>query len=98
MCSIRQSIVSLATAIALTGFPTWATAQEQRTATFVVHCYDVGRTALQGQKGIIGVKSGWMDRREVNRVTYDPDRINRQTIEEHLRRAGTYIETVEEQQ
>jgi hypothetical protein len=68
--------------------------QSLRTDTFAVACYDVGRAALQGKEGIVEVNNGWQDRHEVNRVTYDPDRIERQTIENRLRHAGTYIETM----
>ena len=68
--------------------------QSLRTDTFAVTCYDVGRAALQGQEGIVEVSNGWQDRHEVNRVTYAPDRIERQIIENMLRHAGTYVETM----
>ena len=69
-------------------------AQSLRTDTFSVTCYDVGRAALQDQEGIVAVNNGWQERQEVNRVIYDADRIERQTIENKLRQVGTYIETM----
>ncbi len=64
-------------------------------ATFAVHCYTVGEHALHGQPGIISVAPGWRDFREVDRVVYDPETITVGQMEELLRRAGTYIGTVE---
>jgi hypothetical protein len=65
-----------------------------RTDTFAVACYDVGRAALARQEGIIAVRNGWQDGREVNRVIYDPERVGRNVIEDRLRQSGTYIETL----
>ena len=64
-------------------------------ATFAVHCYTVGEHALRGQSGVLSVEPGWRDFREVDRVIFDPDKISVKQMEELLRRAGTYRETVE---
>ena len=42
-------------------------------ATFTVHCYDVGAAALEGQPGIVSVKKGWQNSKDVNHVIYDPE-------------------------
>ena len=69
-------------------------AESLHSDTFVVHCYDVGREALVGRKGILSVSSGWQDGREVNRVTYDQEKTDRAEIEERLKQAGTYKATI----
>jgi hypothetical protein len=73
-------------------------AESLRTDTFVVHCYDVGHEVLVGRQGIRSVSSGWHDGREVNRVTYDQEKISRTEIEERLKDAGTYSATIETKQ
>lgn len=70
-------------------------AETLQSDTFVVHCYDVGREALVGRKGIHSVSSGWQDGCEVNRVTYDQEMTDRAEIEERLKQAGTYKATIE---
>jgi len=42
----------------------------------------------------VAVNNGWQERQEVNRVTYDPDRIERQTVENKLRQVGIYVATM----
>ena len=64
-------------------------------AVFAVHCYTVGEHALKGQPGIIAVEPGWSGPREVDRVIYDPETISVEQMEELLRRAGTYRQTLE---
>lgn len=66
-----------------------------KTAVFAVACYDVGKQALDGLTGISFVSTGWRGRSEVNEVHYDPSAISVATMESELRRAGTYIKTVE---
>ena len=67
----------------------------QSKATFVVHCYTVGQQALRGHPGVISVTPGWSGPREVDRVVFDPEKITVEQMEESLRRAGTYRETIE---
>ncbi|PLX76493.1 MAG: hypothetical protein C0614_10140 [Desulfuromonas sp.] len=64
-------------------------------ATFVVYCYDVGVSALNGKPGVISVQPGWSGAREVNWVIYDPQSVSISKIESWLREAGTYIDTLE---
>lgn len=64
-------------------------------ATFVVHCYSVGEHALSGQPGVVSVEPGWRNFREVDRVEFDPEQISVEQMEELLRRADTYVDTVE---
>lgn len=64
-------------------------------AVFAVHCYTVGEHALQGQAGVISVEPGWSGPREVDRVIYDPEKISVEQMEDLLRQAGTYRQTLE---
>ena len=64
-------------------------------ATFAVHCYDVGVSALSGKPGVIEVKRGWSGVREVDRVVYDPQLVSLMQLENWLREADTYISTLE---
>lgn len=64
-------------------------------ATFVVHCYTVGEHALRGQPGVLSVAPGWSGPREVDRVVFDSDKITVKQMQEILRQAGTYRETIE---
>ena len=66
-----------------------------KTAVFAVACYDVGKHALDGVTGVSSVSTGWRGRSEVNEVRYDPSAVSVATLESELRRAGTYIKTVE---
>ena len=94
---MKKHLVAIsATLLVLTGVMTVGQGQAEslRADTFVVHCYDVGRDALTGRKGIHSVSSGWQDGREVNRVTYDQEQTSRAEIEERLKQAGTYKATI----
>jgi len=71
-------------------------AEETRQVTFVVHCYDVGARALEDRPGVIAVKRGWHNFREVDRVKYDPQKVSREQLENWLRDADTYVDTVRE--
>jgi hypothetical protein len=50
----------------------------------------VGKAALDGLPGVKKVTRGWLQGREINRVTYDPARISIKTMEQSLKRAGTW--------
>jgi len=56
----------------------------------------VGAAALEGQPGVLSVEKGWRGTSEVNRVVYDPDKVTVEQMEGWLRKAGTYIRTVQE--
>jgi len=71
-----------------------AEAPERRTATFAVHCYDVGRATLTGLPGVVAVESGWRGGHEINVVRYDPAQVSPARLEEALRRAGTWVDTL----
>ncbi|MBW2476621.1 MAG: hypothetical protein JRE63_04770 [Deltaproteobacteria bacterium] len=64
-------------------------------ATFVVHCNDVGVSALQGKPGVISVQRGWSGVREIDRVVYDPQVVSLIELENWLKETGTYISTME---
>jgi hypothetical protein len=54
----------------------------------------VGKSALEGLKGVVQVTKGFLGSREINTVRYDPLRITMERMEEALKRAGTYMGTV----
>ena len=64
-------------------------------ATFVVHCYDVGVSALEGRPGVISVEPGWSGPREVDRVVFNPGQVSVFQLETWLKEAGTYLGTLE---
>lgn len=63
--------------------------------TFVVHCYDVGVSALTGKPGVLSVERGWSGAREVDRVIYNPRQVTVRQLENWLRLADTYVSTLE---
>ena len=68
----------------------------QAEATFVVNWYDVGVHALAGRAGVLSVERGWRGSSEINRVVYDPEKIDLEHMEKLLKKSRTYIRTVEE--
>jgi copper chaperone CopZ len=60
-------------------------------AIFFVSWYNVGESALEGLDGVISVSNGWKDRKEINTVIYDPDRIDIDRMVSALKKAGTYL-------
>ena len=63
-------------------------------ATFYVYWYDVGKSALEGLKGVKKVENGWHNLKEINRVYYDPAAVTIGEMEAALKRAKTYQGTV----
>ena len=59
-------------------------------ATFYVYWYDVGKSALEGLKGVKKVENGWHHSKEINRVYYDPAAITIGEMEAALKRVKTY--------
>lgn len=90
----KNILTLLTVAVLLVATPVHAGNNE--TVTFVVHCYDVGAQALENRPGVISVKRGWRGVREVDRVVYDPQQVNRGQLENWLREADTYVETIAE--
>lgn len=62
--------------------------------TFAVHCYDVGAAALAERPGVLRVERGWHGWNEVDRVLYDPRQVSVSQMEQWLKEAGTYEETI----
>jgi copper chaperone CopZ len=56
----------------------------------------VGKSALEGLKGIKEVKSGFRGFREINTVIYDPSVITTAEMVSALKAAGTYGRQAEE--
>jgi hypothetical protein len=54
----------------------------------------VGKSALEGLNGVEKVENGFKNFKEINRVTYDSDRITVEEMAAALKKAGTYIGTV----
>ena len=59
-------------------------------AVFYVHCYDVGRNALEDLPGVIEVTSGFLRGREINTVEYGPAEITVEQMATALKDAGTF--------
>ncbi len=59
-------------------------------ATFYVYWYDVGKSALEGLKGVKKVENGWHNSKEINRVYYDPAAVSIDDMEAALEKAKTY--------
>ena len=68
----------------------------QAETTFVVRWYDVGVHVLEGRAGVLSVERGWRGLSEINRVVYDPEKIDLEYMEKLLKKSGTYIRTMEE--
>ena len=64
-------------------------------ATFAVHCYDVGAHALEGKPGVVSVERGWSGSREVDRVVYNPEEVSITELEDWLKGANTYVDTLD---
>jgi len=64
-------------------------------AVFAVHCYDEGKSALEGMKGVKRVEKGFRRFREINTVYYDPTVITVEEMETALKKAGTFTETIQ---
>lgn len=71
-------------------------AQEKRVSKviFKVTCYDEGKAALQGLKGIQKIETGFHYLHETDTVYYDPKMITIKAMETALKKAGTYVETI----
>jgi copper chaperone CopZ len=98
LCALIVFFGNRVTGKSLTSFAAPALAQDAGAAkaVFVVHCYDEGKTALEGMKGVKKVDKGFRHFREINTVYYDPAEITIPEMEEALKKAGTYTETVRE--
>jgi hypothetical protein len=53
---------------------------------------------LGGRPGIVGVEIGWQGSKEINRVRYDPKKVNVEMMEGWLKESGTYKETLSKNQ
>ncbi len=62
---------------------------------FSVGWYDVGKDALAGLKGVKRVEKGFRNSKEINTVYYDPSVITVEEMETALKKAGTYMGTLE---
>jgi copper chaperone CopZ len=67
-------------------------------AIFKVKCYDEGKAALRGLKGIQKIETGFHYIHETDTVYFDPKLITIEEMEAALKKAGTYVETVTEKE
>ena len=65
-------------------------------SVFYVQWYSVGKSALEGLKGVKKVTSGFKGFREINTVTYDAGMITPDEMVSALKNAGTYIGRADE--
>ena len=72
-------------------------AQESGTSKviFKVKCYDEGKAALQGLKGVQKVETGFHYIHETDAVYYDPKLITIREMKTALKKAGTYVDTLQ---
>jgi copper chaperone CopZ len=63
-------------------------------AVFAVHCYDEGKDALKDMNGVTRVERGFRNFQEINTVYYDPKHVSIRDLEQALKKAGTYVETL----
>ena len=66
------------------------------TVVFYVEWYDVGKAALEGLEGIKRIDKGFHNFKEINTVYYDASTITIEEMEEALRKAGTYVGTLKQ--
>ncbi len=90
--SVLASVISM---IILSGRAVSSgTENSESKVVFAVHCYDDGARALQGMPGIIRIEKGTRFFRETDTVYYDPAAITIEKMENVLKQAGTYRETI----
>jgi hypothetical protein len=53
-----------------------------KTAAFAMHCFWVGEMELGKVPGVVATEAGWIEGREVTRVTYDPSTITTPALQE----------------
>ncbi len=63
---------------------------------FKVKCYDEGKSALQGLKGIKKIETGFHYIHETDTVYFDSSVVTIEQMETALKKAGTYVETIKE--
>ena len=68
---------------------------EMSKVVFKVKCYDEGKAALQGLKGVVQVETGFHYIHETDTVYYDPKLITIKEMETALKKAGTYVDTMQ---
>lgn len=66
------------------------TDRDPEKVVFYVHCYDVGRSALEKLPGVVKVTSGFRRGREINAVLYWADEITVERMVSALKDAGTF--------
>ena len=92
----------LALSLAALLFLTWGTGTSQvreegwSKVTFYVGCYDVGKEALQGLRGVSRVEKGFHHFKEINTVYFDPSLVTAEEMQKTLEKAGTFLGRVNE--
>lgn len=65
---------------------------------FKVKCYDDGKRALLGLKGIQKIETGFHYIHETDTVYFDPKAVTVEEMEAALKKAGTYVDTIKEKE
>ena len=95
---VRQPAIFLAACILFAALASGVLAEDvtgsRAKVVFAVHCYDVGKSVLEGMDGVISVERGWSGFDEINTVVYDPEKITVEEMVNALKRANTYKETI----
>ncbi len=50
---------------------------------------------MERLNGVKKVENGWLNRKEINRVYYDPNQVTIKKMEFALKKSGTYFGTME---
>ena len=97
ICTLFLPVLFLITLPFVDGYrPAHAENPELSTAVFYVQWYDVGETALEGLEGIKRTEKGFHNFKEINTVYYDASTITIEEMQEALRKAGTYLGTLKQ--
>lgn len=54
----------------------------------------MGEAALEGRPGVIDIEKGWQGMSEINRVTFDNEKVDIEQLEDWIKASGTYLSTV----
>ena len=90
------AVLVLITFFVIDGYrPSYSENPELSTVVFYVDWYDVGKAALEGLEGIKRIDKGFRHFKETNTVYYDTTIITVEEMKGALKKAGTYLRTME---
>ena len=68
---------------------------ELATAAFAMHCFWVGEMEIGKVPGVVATEAGWLEGKEVTRVTYDPSSVSLSALREAAEKAECADKTYE---